>query len=64
MDIDGVLDKHVHEQISELDSSCWLLFKHAAVAMQTMPHGISMQQLLCESATQHKDRLYICMMHS
>ena len=23
----------------ELDSNCWLLFKHAAVAMQIMPHS-------------------------
>ena len=35
------LDKRTHEQMSELDSSCWLLFKHAAVAMRTMPHSIN-----------------------
>ena len=58
------LDKHTHEQISELDSSCWLSLKHAAVAMQTMPHGLNIQWLLCKNATQHKYSLYACMMHS
>ena len=41
------LHKHTHEQMSEVDSSCWLLLKHTAVAMQTMPHSLSMQQPLC-----------------
>ena len=26
--------KLTHEQMSELDSSCWVLLKHAAAAMQ------------------------------
>ena len=51
------LDKHMHEQMSELDSSRWLLFKHANVAMQTMSNSLGMQWLLCQNATQDKYRL-------